>query len=1022
MEAFFPSAAQVSDLAAAPTCAPDLLFQVANSKRDVHPPTLPLRVEVRDGRDDASPASPSGSAINRACAGTVAAADAALTLLDELDQRHRDIAARTSLLHAECTRLVGDEARMRTTASRIYAPLSYFESVYVIGRRLGAAFPPEQLEESAIVLMEMQKLGITGPGVGTSGPGGWNPHRVRALDLPLLPEDEDFPAALDRLEECLAFIAAHRSWRESAATITALQGVQARAVDAVLSRLRTAVDKVAASAAADLRAATAAIATATASSDPAALSRAIAAVDAVELSSLQLRWRTELAALRPLLSLLETRAGSGKRVYLEATKRAYDTYLAARLSAVSPAASARLCRVVAEKTKGLRVPRPRQAAPPAGAGRSDGSTSSAGSAYTACTATTRGTLLFSEEVGAREACVVDAVRTCAALMARMLSSEHALFHSIFTSAGSGRAAAAAAAREEEASAAAFRSPGALHSRFSSAASVAGSERTFGGGRGSVGTRGTALVGGLPAAVRSAADAALSRMCDDLCGVMTDALRPAILSLDSLDTLVDVIAVLRDEVVREVAAPRGPSLAPLARAATGLLADVRERLAFRAAGFISDYIEGRRVERQTVEHPLLLRMPGSAAPVLCTIAVRGELDYPARLLSYYLRQRTAGEASAVARAASEGGRPMPFDPSLTVPPSVYDSWLPVVEDALLLIAKLHASLEREAFESLARDAVQACARAVLAAGAAVRRAGGPTVGGRDSYVATRLSGMTAPAEGFVTGLFSAAGRLDDPSEAAAEASAAGVTASIDACLLVVSSLLTVREQLSPYDMDPVSTASSLDFGPTGLALSGLLAGLADRSIFTLTSGNPLLGLLSRGLPAVSEQRVDVRAQLEGVLRGAAEEAVAHSTRLLTRHLSALLAAHATPLVGAAGVAAYRTATAAALAKTAAAFSLLLPSLRRRFGLYLGSPTTAAILWRPVREHSAHVLIAVRAHVAEALGAQGEEGERAVEGAEERRSSAAAARAELDATLAGLLSALDATGHAGTDPSAPGFGLD
>lgn len=386
------------------------------------------------------------------------------------------------------------------------------------------------------------------------------------------------------------------------------------------------------------------------------------------------------------------------------------------------------------------------------------------------------------------------------------------------------------------------------------------------------------------------------------------------------------------------------------------------------------------------------------------------------------------------------------------PPLYDSWLPVVEDTLLLIAKVHASLDKQAFEALAREAVHACARVILEAGAAVKAAAAKHAGGSaDSYILSRLrgkggqplvlpTGTLPPAACLDRGLPAACIRLQDPTDPAQAAQAPATNAHLDGCLLVVRSLLTLREQLTPYDMDPVLTETSMDFGPTSRALSDVLHGIADRSIFSLSRSNPLLGLFSTGLPSIMEHKVDVRASLEAALRASAEEATVISCTLLTRHLAAFTAAwQGPPGSGQAAAitdpASFVSAAEGALGKTRACFTALLPALRRRFGLYCGSPTTAAVLWRPVRDRVAHVIIAARAVVGEALavahggGQPAQEGpalapgEASAQGEPGGQAGHAAARVRLDAELASLLSALESASSGITlDATSDAFGLD
>lgn len=149
--------------------------------------------------------------------------------------------------------------------------------------------------------------------------------------------------------------------------------------------------------------------------------------------------------------------------------------------------------------------------------------------------------------GAASVAVLDAIRQACAVASRTLQAEHALFYTLFVSPPPG------------------------------GGGTSSSGGTAAGGSGSV------WAGGMPAHLRSAADAALSAAMDDIASLAVDTLRPLILHLGghgpasaSLAALADVVGVLRDEVILGIAVPRGAPLEPLARAVGALVHDVQVR--------------------------------------------------------------------------------------------------------------------------------------------------------------------------------------------------------------------------------------------------------------------------------------------------------------------------------------------------------------------------------------------------------------------------------------------------------------
>jgi hypothetical protein len=1008
------------------------------------------------------------------------------------------VSARTSALHAEFARLAEEEARLRATADRIYRPLAYFESLVLIGKRLGVPVAPAEVAEVTHVMREMQRIqaaaaagtttttamtpAASSSPLSPSPPADVlpTPHKIRAIDLPLTPDDEEFPLALERLDECIAYLAAHPSFKDATRWLAHFKDLQARALASVRAAVADAVDKVAEGAAAELRAAAAAAAAAAASGASPPPSSLLASQDAVEMTQLQLRFRTELAPIRRLVRHVESR--SHKRAFADILSECYRAYLDRRLSLMKGILHAKLARTADERTRSMRAPK-KVARGDSGDGGSGGSSTPTGASssssrggdgsggasvytsYTSGTTGTRVTSLWSEAVTAREACMVDAARTCAAMAARAAQAEHALFHALFTaplpgsagssSSSSSSAAALAAAAvdrdalaaEEAAAMAGLGTPTkGMGARLPSSSGSVVTARTratrattaFGGTAMSSSSVLLGSAGGVPSHVRQAADASLSSMQEELCGALVDVLRPHVLGIRSLDVLCDVVTVLRDEVLGELAAPRGPTLAALGRVVAGFLGDVQERIVFRAQGFIAERIDGYTPAsaasssggasssssaggptpdgKGVVTYPVLPPVPVAAEDGLTTGLVRavrvcGEGDFLGRTLAYHLRARAAGAPAAGAGAGAAGDSASVLF-SIEAP-ALYDAWCPVLESTLALLSKLYRAVEPASFDGIAADAVVACTTTLTRLARAIASDPSPYGAQEDAFARARLE--------FVDAAAAAAAAAPPPSGAAwTRGLAAGavrvgddapLTARLDSSLFLIKNLLVLREQLSPFDIQLSSTTRSIDFSTTAEALGGLLSHLS--TVFTLSRENGLLTLVSSGLPTVHEEKTDGRVQLEALLKGACESLIAQAvSALLGPVLPAL--SEAAGGKGAGGL-------AAALDAIAPRFPRTLAALRRRLGLYLGSAVTASILFRPVREQVAAALTRVAAEdAASGGGGGGGTGQGAAEGGED--GAAAASGETVGAKAAALLRVLEASDGLVTDPMSPGFGMD
>ena len=333
-----------------------------------------------------------------------------------------------------------------------------------------------------------------------------------------------------------------------------------------------------------------------------------------------------------------------------------------------------------------------------------------------------------------------------------------------------------------------------------------------------------------------------------------------------------------------------------------------------------------------------------------------------------------------------------------PPPASDAIFPPLSLALAFLSRLSRVAERGSFEALAQDAVAAVARLLVAAGEARRKA---HVGPGDIYMTNRATivilsdgtsngAQATSTTGTLTRCLLAAAVSLSPGASwpAAEAAAAhaavpAATADVDGLLFTVKNLLVLREQISPYALSLASTTQSLDFSSTGDALRVLVS--RAGSLLTLSSANPFLTFLQTGMPRVAEARVDVKSTLEDLLRGACEEFIKRSSLMLAGKAESMRGGELSARV--------------LLEGTCGDLVALLPPLRRRLGLYLGSAVTASILFAPIRER---VVAAVLVLQRDAVGT----------------SDQISAQAAADACLL----ALEASDALITDPSSPGFGYD
>ncbi|CAM8997778.1 unnamed protein product [Rhodiola kirilowii] len=159
---------------------------------------------------------------------------------------------------------------------------------------------------------------------------------------------------------------------------------------------------------------------------------------------------------------------------------------------------------------------------------------------------------------------------------------------------------------------------------------------------------------------------LAPLIDPLCTLLYDTLRPKLIHETNLDFLCELVDILNVEVLGEQLSRRSESLAGLRPTLHRILADVHERLTFRARTHIRDEIANY-------------------------VPFDEDLDYPAKL--EHLSETKSG------------------DTSVDENQDVFKTWYPPLEKTLSCISKLYRCLESSVFTGLAQEAVEVCSLSI-----------------------------------------------------------------------------------------------------------------------------------------------------------------------------------------------------------------------------------------------------------------------------------------------------------------------
>ncbi|TYH93083.1 hypothetical protein ES332_A13G228400v1 [Gossypium tomentosum] len=174
---------------------------------------------------------------------------------------------------------------------------------------------------------------------------------------------------------------------------------------------------------------------------------------------------------------------------------------------------------------------------------------------------------------------------------------------------------------------------------------------------------------------------LAPLIDPLSTYLYDTLRPKLIHEANVDFLCEMVDILKAEVLGEQLSRKSESLAGLRPSLERILADIHERLTFRARTYIRDEIANY-------------------------IPTNEDLDYPSKL------EHSVDVVSVTATNAN---------------PDVFKTWYPPLEKTISFLSKLYRSLEPAVFTGLAQEAVEVCSVSIQKASKLVAKRSTPMDG-------------------------------------------------------------------------------------------------------------------------------------------------------------------------------------------------------------------------------------------------------------------------------------------------------
>ncbi|KAG6957253.1 hypothetical protein JG688_00011049 [Phytophthora aleatoria] len=236
-------------------------------------------------------------------------------------------------------------------------------------------------------------------------------------------------------------------------------------------------------------------------------------------------------------------------------------------------------------------------------------------------------------------------------------------------------------------------------------------------------------------------------------------------------------------------------------------------------------------------------------------------------------------------------------------SLYATWYPSLEHTLMCLSKGYHFVKMEIFEELAQDAIQISTASLKMASADI----------------------TATQGGLHGSLF------------------------------LVKHLLTLREQITPFEIQFAQRSKALDFASSADAMNELLVDAS--TLFRFSGPNGIVGLFTRGIPQIQETTADVKKELEQELKESCTAFIEIVLQQLAQPLLALMKQIAQVQQSQKATALdFRQCAFTApnevnnvLASVSHQLRETLPEILQTIHLYLRNASTETILFKPVQRN-------------------------------------------------------------------------
>lgn len=392
---------------------------------------------------------------------------------------------------------------------------------------------------------------------------------------------------------------------------------------------------------------------------------------------------------------------------------------------------------------------------------------------------------------------------------------------------------------------------------------------------------------------------LEAFLEKLCLILYDSLRPLIIQVSHLETLAELTAILRNEVVGQHCINH-PQLGGFRTVVGQMLQDVQERLVYRTSVYIRTDIQGYSPSPGDLAYPQKLEMMEEIAGQL------RQQQQQERERRSHSRQNSSSSVVSVTSMEvnninSQAGVTSHASNS---PADLHGMWYPPVRRSLTTLSKLYRCLERNIFTGLSQEVLTACLGSVASAAESISS-----------------NPKKKPEDGQ---------------------------------LFQIKHLLILREQIAPFQVDFTVKETSLDFGKIKDSAMKLLNHRSE--ILSMGSNNALLEFLLDSSPGVQEHLRDSKKEVDRQLKLTCEQFISSISSRMLELVTNFNTLAAQILISRKEKVSLPSQPWGApdrlrevVVETLRRVKEQVPLIQRKMQLYLSNRETEFILFRPVRSN-------------------------------------------------------------------------